>query len=154
MSHFSLKNLGNSVLFFVNCVKIKCMYFELKHNNSQISSTELRNEFYVPDHFSLKNRSAVITNKTLLVNLNKRFPEEKPDLQLTSLYTADKVHYVSLFGMDEGGELPDDLTQTEMLLTHLLWGEVDRYIAVLCVAALEDMSVEDVEKSLQKMNLF
>jgi hypothetical protein len=130
------------------------MYFELKHNNSQISSTELRNEFYVPDHFSLKNRTAVITDKTLLTNLTKRFPEEKQDLQLISLHSADKVHYVSLFGMHEDGELPDDLTPTEMLLTRLLWGEVDRYIAVLCVAALEDMSVEDVEKSLQKMNLF
>lgn len=64
------------------------------------------------------------------------------------------MHFDSLFSLDEGGELPDDQTPTEMLLTRLLWGEVDRYIAVLCVAALEDMSVEDVERSLQKMIFF
>jgi len=130
------------------------MYFELIRNNSQISSTKLLNEFYVPDLFSLKNRTTVITDETLLTSLSKRFPEEKKDTCISSTWTEDKVHYVSLFGMDEGGELPDDLTQTEMLLTHLLWGEVDRFIAVLCVAAIEDMSVEDVEKSLQEMNLF
>lgn len=130
------------------------MLFELKHNNSMISSAKLMNEYHVTNLELLKDKSVKITDASLVNSISMLFPDEVADILISTSSTSDKMHYASLFGLYEEGEWPDDLTPTEMLLTRLLWGEVDRYMAILCVAAMEDMSVEDVNSSLQKMDLF
>ena len=143
------------------------MKFELKHNNCRLSKEKFLSDYNFSDLFFLiRTISSPIVDKSILSSFSDMYPEERLDPLITSLPAPDKLNYASLFGIEDedvdedeyydvGEEgLPCDLTQSEMLLTKLLWGEADRFLTILLVAALEDMSIEDVSLSLKKMNLF
>lgn len=130
------------------------MEFELKHNDSRLSREKILTDYHFPDPTSVKIKTPIITDKSLLTSVSDQFPDEMPDPEITCAYFPDRINYVSFYGMEEGGELPDDLTPTEILLTKLLWGEADRFMTILLVSAIEDMSIEDATKSLAKMKLF
>lgn len=96
-------------------------------------------------------------NVPLLVKwqiLDHWFPTEGLDFELTTFPTYDILNYASMYDMDEDGELPDDLTMTETILTRLLWGEIYRTKAILLVSALEDMEIDVVAHNLDKMGMF
>jgi len=92
------------------------------------------------------------------------FPDERLDPLITRLPASDRIppDFFDKYedeeeeddDEDDYGVLPDDLTPTELLLTRFLWGEVDMFLTILLVAAVEDMSIEEVSNSLKKMNLF
>jgi hypothetical protein len=142
------------------------MDFELKHNNYRLSKEKLLSEYNFTDVLLIKTKIPPVIDNSVLSSFSDLFPEERLDPLITSLPAPDRVNYASLLGIEdeevdedeykniEEGGLPADLTPTEMLLTKLLWGEADRFLTILLVAALEDMSIEDVSISLRKMNLF
>lgn len=142
------------------------LLFELRHNNSRIIKETLMTQYNIEDLLVIKTNTTPIVEKSILSTFSELYPEEKLDPLITSLPAPDRLNYASMYDIEdeevdedeyynvgEGG-LPGDLTQSEMLLTKLLWGEVDKFLTILLVAALEDMSIEDVSTSLRKMNLF
>ena len=141
---------------------MKLMRFELKHNNSLNKSilTDCKKEYNFIFPIAVTSTGKWITtakNVPLLVKwqiLDQWFPAEGLDFEMTTFPTDDILNYASMYDMDEDGELPDDLTVTETILTRLLWGEIDRTKAILLVSALEDMEIDDVNTNLEAMGLF
>ncbi|MBK9150352.1 MAG: hypothetical protein IPM26_04855 [Saprospiraceae bacterium] len=84
-------------------------------------------------------------------NLSETFPEERLDKKIVKLPYARLVNYAVRMEYEDGGELPDDLTVTESILTDVLWGKRDKSIAALLVAALENMDLEDVHHELENL---
>jgi hypothetical protein len=138
------------------------MRFELKHNNSLDKSilTDRKKEYNFVLPIAVTATGKWITtakNVPLLVKwqiLDQWFPAEVADFEMTSIPTDDGLNYASFYDMNEDGDLPDDLTQTEKILTRLLWGSIDRTKAILIVSALEDMEIDDVTKNLDHLGLF
>ncbi len=142
--------------------KRKYMRFELKHNNSLDKSilTDRKKEYNFIFPIAVTYTGKWITtakNVPLLVKwkiLDQWFLAEILDFEMTTFPTDNVLNYASMYDMDEDGELPDDLTQTETILTRLLWGEIDRNKAILLVSAMEDMDIDDVTKNLDEMGMF
>ena len=142
--------------------KRKYMRFELKHNNSLSKSilTDRKKEYNFIFPIAVTYTGTWITtakNVPLLVKwkiLDQWFLAEILDFEMTTFPTDNVLNYASMYDMDEDGELPDDLTQTETILTRLLWGEIDRNKAILLVSAMEDMDIDDVTKNLDEMGMF
>lgn len=87
--------------------------------------------------------------------LNKFKPiDEVVDIEMTALPDNKKINYAKeIFGFQDEGTLPDDLSISEQILTNLLWGKINKDRAVLLVAAIEDMNIEDVENGIRKLGL-
>jgi hypothetical protein len=82
------------------------------------------------------------------------FPDEVTDFDMKAFPEGSRINYAILNGEDTDGELPDDLTVTETVLTEVLWGQRDKDIAVLLVAALENMEIQKVKENFRKLNFF
>ena len=142
------------------------MFFELKHNDFRINKQKLFAEYNFADSLLNNSTTIPILDKSILSYFSDMFPEERLDPLITSLPAPDRVNYASMYdiGEEEVDEeeydnineegLPNDLTPTEKLLTKLIWGEVDIFLTILLVAAIENMSIEDVSMSLKKMKIF
>jgi len=139
------------------------MKFGLIHNNSLIRKEKFIAEYNYNDIKFIDSNPSPIVDKSLLSSLTDLFPDERLDPLITSLPATDRIppgffdEYEDEEEEDDDevdyGGLPDDLTPTELLLTRFLWGEVDMFLTILLVAAVEDMSIEEVSNSLKKMNL-
>ncbi len=140
------------------------MKFGLIHNNSLIRKEKYIAEYNYDNIKLIDSKPSPIVDKSLLSSISDLFPDERLDPLITSLPASDRIppDFFDKYEDEEEeendendyGGLPDDLTPTELLLTRFLWGEVDMFLTILLVAAVEDMSIEEVSNSLKKMNLF
>lgn len=143
------------------------MKFRLIHNNSLIRKEKFIAEYNYKDIKFIVSKTSPIVDKSLLSSITDLYPDERLDPLITSLPVSDRIppdffdeyedeedEEEEYEYEDDYGGLPDDLTTTELLLTRFLWGEVDMFLTILLVAAVEDMSLEEVSNSLKKMNMF
>lgn len=77
------------------------------------------------------------------------YPDNVIDEGISAIPAPVCIRFASLWGMDEEGELPDDLSPAETVLTNVLWGETDIYRAALLVAGLENMALELVKAEMK-----
>ncbi len=138
------------------------MRFELKHNNSLAKSISIYSDsqhyiimkfdYFKSDNRKKQSRSAVKISKSILND--QWFPAEVIDDGMKSMPAEASINYGSLYDLFEKGEIPKDLTPTEIVLTNLLWGDIERNRAILLVSALEDMNIDAVKRNLDNLGMF
>lgn len=79
------------------------------------------------------------------------FPDEILDINMTSLTKEACIDYCTILNYEKEGDLPDDLTQTELILTKVLHGEIHKDYAKLLVCALENMEMYAVDEQMRKI---
>jgi hypothetical protein len=109
-------------------------------------------DYFKSDNRKKQSRSAVKISKSILND--QWFPAEVIDDGMKSMPAEASINYGSLYDLFEKGEIPKDLTPTEIVLTNLLWGDIERNRAILLVSALEDMNIDAVKRNLDNLGMF
>ena len=138
------------------------MRFRLEHNDriEKLNANEFNRKENIKISFKweeaagwkAENKADCFESMTRRIGMC--FPDEVTDFDMKVFPEGSRINYAILNGEDTGGDLPDDLTVTETVLTEVLWGQRDKDIAVLLVAALENMEIRKVEENFRKLNFF
>jgi hypothetical protein len=138
------------------------MRFRLEHNDriEKLNANEFNRKENLMISFKWeqaggwKSENKVDFFESMTRRIRIWFPDEVTDFDMKAFPEGSRINYAILNGDDTGGELPDDLTVTETVLTEVLWGQRDKDIAVLLVAALENMEIQRVKENFRKLNFF
>lgn len=127
------------------------MRFELIHKDRLGVKVLTKNTPYVIYHYLRQdNILEKIEDLPLMVHY---YPDEVLDAEMKIFPQIELLHYVRLLGLEGEGVWPKDLTQSELTLTKVIWGKMDKDYAALLVAGIENMDLEDIYINYKKLNL-